>query len=125
VLAENGSVEAVAGSSRDITERERMQAAQCASEKRLRALITASSDVLYRMSPDWTEMRQLGGGGFIPDAQSPNTEWLRDYIHPDDQPAVWAATQTAVRTKGIFELEHRVLHVDGTLGRTTRVPFRF
>ena len=27
------------------------------SEERFRAFVTASSDVVYRMSPDWTEMR--------------------------------------------------------------------
>ncbi len=118
VLSKDGSVEAVSGSSRDITERERMKRAESASEQRFGALVSASSDVLYRMSPDWTEMRQLGGGGFVPDTDSANPDWLQDYIHPDDQPAVWDEIQTAVRTKGIFELEHRVRRVDGTLGWT-------
>ena len=118
VLAENGLVEAVAGSSRDVTVREQMEAAHRASEQRLQALVSASSEVLYRMSPDWSEMRQLGGGGFVPNTESANPDWLQEYIHPDDQAAVSAAIETAVRTKGIFELEHRVRRVDGTLGWT-------
>ena len=88
------------------------------SEARLRALLNASSYVLYRMSPDWTEMRQLNGRDFLADTGHPNRTWLTEYIHPDDQPQVWEAIQTAIRTKSVFELEHRVLQADGSLGWT-------
>jgi len=88
------------------------------SEERFRALTTASSDAVYRMSPDWREMRHLVGHGFINDSQEPNCNWLNEYIHPDDQPLVTAAIHEAIRAKGIFELEHRVLRADGTLGWT-------
>jgi hypothetical protein len=37
------------------------------SEERFRALVTAASDVVYRMSPDWSVMRLLEGGGFLTD----------------------------------------------------------
>jgi hypothetical protein len=56
------------------------------SQERYRALVVASSQVLYRMSPDWSEMRQLHGGDFIADTDKPNRNWMQDYIHPDDQP---------------------------------------
>lgn len=87
-----------------------------ASEERFRALVLASSDVVYRMSPDWTEMRQLVGREFIADTPAPSRTWLRTYIHPDDQPRLLAAVDAAIRTKAVFELEHRVLRVDGSLG---------
>jgi PAS domain-containing protein len=86
------------------------------SERRYRAFVTASSDVVYRMGPDWAEMRQLDGRGFISDTAEPTERWMERYIHPDDRPLVEAAIGEAVRTKGVFELEHRVLRVDGTLG---------
>ncbi len=70
------------------------------------------------MSADWTEMRQLGDGGFVQDTQSPNPDWLTIYIHPNDQPTVRATIQKAIRTKSVFELEHRVRRVNGTLGWT-------
>ncbi|HXC58531.1 MAG TPA: MASE3 domain-containing protein, partial [Steroidobacteraceae bacterium] len=38
-----------------------------ASESRFRAFVNATSDVIYRMSPDWSEMRQLVGQDFIAD----------------------------------------------------------
>ena len=84
----------------------------------LRALVSASSEVLYRLNPDWTEMRQLSGGGFLSDTGAPNRFWLEEYIHPDDQARVLAAIQEAVRTRSVFELEHRVRRADGTLGWT-------
>lgn len=88
------------------------------SEERFRAFVTASSDVVYRMSADWLEMRHLEGKDFIPTTVEPDQTWLTKYIHPDDQPEVMATIEKAIRTKSIFELEHRVLRVDGTLGWT-------
>jgi PAS domain-containing protein len=101
-----------------VRERLRAEAALRGSEVRFRALARASSEVLYRMSPDWSEMRQLSGGGFLADAAAPTKGWLDDYIHPDDRPAVRAAIDDAIRRKGVFELEHRVRRPDGGLGWT-------
>jgi PAS domain S-box-containing protein len=88
------------------------------SETRYRALVTASSDVLYRMSPDWAEMRHLIGRDFIADTAAPSRTWLEKYIPPDEQQPVMAAIQEAIRTRGVFDLEHRVRRVDGSLGWT-------
>jgi PAS domain S-box-containing protein len=99
-------------------ERKLAEEALRASEARLHALVTASSDVMYRMSPDWSEMRQLHGGDFIADTEEPTRNWLQQYIHPDDQPRVLAAIDEAIRTKSMFEMEHRVLRVNGSLGWT-------
>jgi diguanylate cyclase (GGDEF)-like protein/PAS domain S-box-containing protein len=88
------------------------------SEERFRALVTASSDVVYRMSADWSEMRTLLGRDFIADTDVPSGDWLQKYIHPNDQPRVLAAIGESIRTKSIFQLEHRVLQVDGSLGWT-------
>ncbi|HLH26800.1 MAG TPA: response regulator [Chloroflexota bacterium] len=89
-----------------------------ASEERFRAPVNAGAYAVYSMSPDWSEMRFLDGRGFIADTLSPRASWLEQYIHPDDQAHVLEAIHEAVRTKRVFELEHRVRRADGTLGWT-------
>jgi signal transduction histidine kinase len=88
------------------------------SEERFRAFVSASSDVVYRMSPDWSEMWHLQGLNFIPDPESPSGAWLQKYIHPEDQLLVATAIQKAIRRKTPFALEHRVLRIDGSFGWT-------
>ena len=87
-------------------------------ETQLRALVTATADVVYRMSPDWSEMYQLQGRAFLPDTETGNRGWLERYIPHAEQPRVLAAVAEAIRNKSIFELEHRVLRVDGSIGWT-------
>ena len=71
------------------------------------------------MNPDWSEMCQLYGRDSIADTEKPNRSWLQDIdLPPDDQSRVKAVINEAIRTKNIFELEHRVLRSDRTLGWT-------
>jgi signal transduction histidine kinase len=88
-------------------------------EARFRAYVQATSDAVYRMSPDWREMRQLQGRNFILDEAGPNQTWLDKYIRPEDQPRVIAAIDHAIRTRTPFELEHPVIRVDGSVGWTS------
>jgi PAS domain S-box-containing protein len=88
------------------------------SEERFRALVTATADVVYRMNADWSEMRQLVGRDFIADTTDPNRNWLEKYIYPDDQARVIDVIADAIRDKRVFELEHRVRQVDGSVGWT-------
>ncbi|HEY9001581.1 MAG TPA: PAS domain S-box protein [Mucilaginibacter sp.] len=87
-------------------------------EGRFRALVTATSDIVYVMSPDWTIMQQLDGRGFLSDTSEPITNWLDKYIYPADRPIVNAAITEAIKAKKIFQLEHRVMRADGTPGWT-------
>lgn len=87
-----------------------------ASEKRFRALVTATSDAIYRMSPDWGTMRQPDGSGFLSDTGEPLENWLQKYIHPVDHDLVKEAIAEAIREKKMFQLEHRILLADGTTG---------
>ncbi len=86
------------------------------TEARLKALIEATSDVVYSLSPDWSEMRELDGRGFLKDADSPTTAWRTDNVYPDDLDLVNATIEECIREKKIFQLEHRVLRADRSLG---------
>ena len=88
------------------------------SEERFRAFVTATSDVIYQMSPDWSEMRQLEGRDFIADTTDPTRSWVERYIHPADHDMVLGRITDSLRNKTMFELEHRVIRVDGSLGWT-------
>ncbi|MCJ8152760.1 PAS domain S-box protein [Chryseobacterium sp. SSA4.19] len=89
------------------------------TEARLKALIEATSDVVYSLSPDWQEMRELDGRGFLKDADAPTTNWRSDNIYPDDMDIVNDKIEECIREKKIFFMEHRVLRADGTPGWTS------
>ncbi len=57
--------------------------------------------------------------GFVADTDESTGTWLQKYIDRADQQFVTAAIDEAIRNKSIFELEHRVLRVDGSLGWTS------
>lgn len=99
-------------------ERQRAEARVRASEERFRALVNATSDVVYRMSPDWREMRQLDGRGFLADTESPSIAWIDEYLFAEDQPHILAAIDEAIRDRRPFQLEHRVRSADGSAGWT-------
>jgi signal transduction histidine kinase/DNA-binding response OmpR family regulator len=88
------------------------------NEERLRAFVAASSDVIYRMSPDWTQMYQLNGKDFISDTTQPNKNWLQEYILPEDSAEVMNGVNEAIRAKSVFQMEHRVRRAEGSIGWT-------
>lgn len=102
----------------DVTERRKAEERLRESEGRLRALVNATSYAVYRMSPDWAELRQLNGRGFLADTAALGEAWWSEYILPEDQPHVRAAIEEAIRTKEAFDLEHRVRQADGSTGWT-------
>jgi PAS domain S-box-containing protein len=97
-------------------ERARAEAERRKSEIRFRALATAGAYSLYRMSPDWSELRQLDGKGFLADTAAPTGGWMEQYLHPDDVPRVTAAISQAIHSLSAYELEHRVRRADGSFG---------
>ena len=118
IFGDDGSIVCISHTTSDVTSRVHAAAALRESDVRFRALTHATADVIYRMSPDWAEMRYLEGGGFLVDTLEPRWHWLEEYIPPEDQPKVREAVAKAIRLKGLFELEHRVRQVDGGYGWT-------
>ena len=103
-----------------------MEAPLPESGARFQSFVTATSDVIYSVSPDWSVMRHLEGGKFIADTTHPDERWLAKYVPKDDQPLVLAAIDNAIRTQSLFEVECRVLRADGTIGwaLSCAVPIR-
>jgi len=97
---------------------EALESALHASEERFRVFAGATSDVVYRMNADWTEMRQLQGRSFISNTEAPTSGWVDAYIPVEDRAQVQAAVDRAIATRSVFELEHRVIRVDGSIGWT-------
>ena len=88
------------------------------SDKRLRALVAATTEVIYRMSGDWSEMLVLESTGFLSSEVRPNPNWLQTYIPEDEQERVMKAIKRAISGRKRFQLEHRVLRADGSVGWT-------
>lgn len=102
----------------DITDRKREEEVLRQSADRFRALVRATSYFTCRLNPDWTEIKQLDERGLLSETDELKANWLEEYIHPADQPVVIEKAQQAIRSKGMFELEHRVRRPDGTVGWT-------
>jgi len=100
----------------EITERKAVREAWRESREQLDAFVTATSEVVYRMSADWSEMYSLDGQEFITDTAEPRESWVEEYIPTDERERVMAAIEEAIETKSVFDLEHQVLTVDGTRG---------
>lgn len=118
ILAADGKVLCISHSTTDVTELVRSETAIRESEIRFRALVNATSDVIYRMSPDWKYMHELDGRGFLKTTTKLAEYRIEDYVHPDDLDLARNAIDEAIRQKAVFELEHRVLRANGSYGWT-------
>lgn len=95
------------------------------SEERFRMFVNASSDMVYEMSADWSQMYQLKGKEFLADTEEVTEDWIQRYIPKKEQPKVLKAIKQAIDNKATFELEHEVLAADGSIGWTCSraIPF--
>lgn len=118
IVTDGGRMVGVVIVFRDATESKKAQDTLRESEARLNALITATSDVVYRMSPDWNQMYSLKGGIFLTSVESPIDNWLYSFIPKDFQPQVLDTIRKSIHTKSKFELEHKVIRMDGSIGWT-------
>lgn len=100
----------------DLIERSQNAEALRESEERLRALATATNDVLFRTSADWTEMYHLDGNGVFSGRGDSISNWLQKYVIRDDQEAMMAAVRQAIRSKRVLQMEHRIRKTDGSTG---------
>lgn len=114
----NGKLLCISHTTADITDTVRANLALRESEGRLGALVAATADVVYRMSPDWTQMQPLEGRGFLKDTTETGKYEIGNYVPSEDHKMVHRVLDQAIRDKTIFALEHRVLRSDGSIGWT-------
>jgi len=114
VQAGDGSITGVHGVVQEITERKAADEALRQSEQRFRAMVTTTSDLMCRMSSDWSEISQIYGANLTLETAVPNR--LASFVHRDDQPLLMALVHEAIQTRGVFEMEHRVRRAEGSWG---------
>jgi two-component sensor histidine kinase/PAS domain-containing protein len=118
VLDESGKPAGVIAFVVETTELVLAQRKIALSEERFRAFTNATSDVIYRMSSNWREMRALDGRGVLADTNEPSVAWQEEYLLPEDMESIQAEINAAVEKRGVFEHEHRVRRSDGSIGWT-------
>jgi PAS domain-containing protein len=97
----------------NIDEVRRIKEALRQGELQFRTFVAASSDLVYRMSADWTKMRVLSGQDLSTTDELPDSNWLERYIPTQEQVRVLAALKRATKHKHMFEMEHQVKHGNG------------
>ncbi|WDF61709.1 PAS domain S-box protein [Flavobacterium sp. KACC 22758] len=115
-LVQDGVITGMIQVAEDVTEQVTARNKMEESEKRFRALVNASSDFVYRMNADWTVMRSLETLDSYASEGEPVSNWINSYIHPDDRKNALKLISEAIDNKSIFQLEHRVLNANGTIG---------
>ena len=118
VFGADGNVEAVAGSTRDITARKEIEDALRESEQRHRALINATSDVVYRMSADWLTMQPIDGRDLVASNDVPINDWIERNTPHSEHSRIRSAISESIANRSPFELEHQVVRADGSIGWT-------
>lgn len=113
VIGPDGEVEAVAGTTRDVTDRKELEEAQRKSEERLSAMVNATSDLIYRCSPDWSQVQIVGGSALVGNPGILPPDWMATYLHPEDRALVERAIAEARVSDDTFHAEHRVAREDG------------
>jgi PAS domain S-box-containing protein len=118
-LIEDGEITGMIQVAIDVTQQVLARKKMEESENRFRALVNASSDVVYCMNPDWTIMYNMEDGrGFLSETREPIFNWIDKHIHPDDRKKVKNLIDKSIEDKSVFELEYRVLNENGSLGWT-------
>ncbi|QGH65804.1 PAS domain-containing protein [Xanthomonas oryzae pv. oryzicola] len=87
------------------------------SERRLDALVRASSQSIFSASADWHQLRQLVGDGVLSEAVSATPDW-QAMVHPDDRARLAHALAQATVNRSGVDVEYRVLGADGCMGWT-------
>ncbi len=114
-----GSLQQITVISRDITASRDAQLRELATLDRLRAILGATSDVLWdidlKSDKVWWSEGMLSTFGYGPEEVGDSTRWCHEHIHPDDRARVTdGMTAAVVDGSASWEDEFRYLAASGT-----------
>ena len=116
VFDAEGRVEAVAGTTRDVTDSRQAEAALRESEARFRLMADAVPQIIWitdrRGRMEFFNRQFTDYTGAPPRPLEP-AEVAAEFMHPEDGPAVVAAFEAALAAGTSFEIEHRIRSAAG------------
>ena len=116
IIGPDGEVEAVAGTTRDVTERKRFEEELRDSEQRFRTITNAMPQMVWTALPDGTidyHNEQFYEFVGLEPGSAEGTTWAEDLLHPDDREAGGATWAHSVATGAPYEMTYRVRHRSG------------
>ncbi|MDW5562340.1 MAG: PAS domain S-box protein [Methanomassiliicoccus sp.] len=93
----------------DITEKRKASESLRRSEERFRAMVTASSDYIYRLSPDLSEIYQLHYRDLQPGTDRRFSTWIEEHIPSEDHQRFLEEMEKAVRTRSVLVIDLRFI----------------
>jgi two-component system sensor histidine kinase/response regulator len=106
-----GKAIAMAGSIQDIDQQKQAEDALMLAQRRLERAITGTQDGLWELEADghaWCSPRVMELLGYAHDELPSNTNFIREFLHPDDAQVVAAAAQAHFQAGVLYDLEIRL-----------------
>ena len=116
IIGPDGEVEAVAGTTRDVTERKRFEEELRDSEQRFRTITNALPQMVWTALPDGTidyHNEQFYDFVGLEPGTAEGRTWAEDMLHPDDQAGAGKAWAHSVATGTPYEMTYRLRHRSG------------
>ncbi|WP_305822316.1 hybrid sensor histidine kinase/response regulator [Massilia brevitalea] len=116
ILGPDGEVEAVAGTTRDVTDRKRFEEELRDSEQHFRTITNAMPQMVWTALPDGAidyHNEQFYDFVGLQPGQAEGTTWAELMLHPDDQDGAHAAWMDCVASGVPYERTFRLRHRSG------------